>query len=436
MKQSIALGVAGLLLPAIAVCQADSVLQADTTAVRFQRPVSRIVLETAWAAADTQQRQPAAMVLRRPAWSSQAVLYQRMIRQRPTDPPPRIAIAAHRIPRPAAPPPTPAEDSTLRRQRAADFRVRAEAVSRIEAMPVARLHPSIAANLISELDSVGAGRVAAPPASSADSPAELEEYPEYVISLARAVVRLKDPRSVRALTFGGLATSREVQRFVAAQGREGLGALDTAFAASDATAPAVVSTWGYALAETPSRLAFEDSVYVYARIVLSAQYYPVAFAYAARHANLFDLMPELDSIAARAAADSALALAAAARVASRALAPALDSVGSAIAADWLARLRLRTGVLCMDEARLGAESCRAMLDATGSAARSIGDLTQVRQAMTQYLGLLDQAVSAGRMSVEAREGLKPVINGLLRASGDTRVRAPVARPDLRRPLVR
>lgn len=452
MRQSIRFAVLGLVLPTTAVCQVDSArlgvtrfptraLPAETTAVRFQRPVSRLVLETAWAAADT-QRQRGTMVLRRPAWSSQSVLHQRMIRQRPTDPPPRIAIAARRLPSPPGPPPSPAEDSTLRRQRAADFRVRAEALSRIEAVPTARIHPTIAANLISELDSVGAARLSAPPAVSADLPAELEGYAEYVISLGRAVGKLEaerhaagllvDPRAVRALALGGLV-SRENQRLVAAQGREGLGALDTAFAASDAAAPAVVSTWGYALAERPSRLAFEDSVYVYARIVLSAQYYPVPFTYAARHANLFDLLPELDSIASRAMTDSALALAAAARVASRALAPAL---ASASAADWLARLRLRTGVLCMDESRLGADPCRALLDATGSAARSMGDLAQVRQAMTQYSALLDQAVSAGRMSVEARESLKPVVNGLLRASGDRQVRAPVARPDLLRPLVR
>jgi hypothetical protein len=381
MRRSLALGALGLLLPAIVGGQVDStrvirdrfttrILQVDTTAIRFHRPVSRVVLETAWAAADTHRSQGTATVLRRPAWTGQAVLYQRILRQRATDPAPRVAIAARRIQRPAGPPPTPTEDSTLSRQRATDFRLRAEAVSRVEAIPAARLHPSIAANLISELDSVGAARLGAPPAAPADAPAEQEAYPEYIISLARAVVRLKDPRSVRALTFGGLVTSREVQRFVAAQGREGLGALDTAFSVSDATAPAVVSTWGYSLAETPSRLAFEDSVYVYARIVLSAQYYPVAFAYAARHAKLFDLMPELDSIATRAQADSALALASAARVAGRALAQWMDS--AATAADWVARLRLRTGVLCMDESRLGADSCRGLLDATSAAAGARG----------------------------------------------------------------
>jgi hypothetical protein len=439
MRKWIAPGVLGLslLAPAMALGQVDSAMiararlttrvrQVDTTAVRFRRPVSRMVLETAWAAADTGRRS-ASMVVRRPAWSSQAVLYQRLLRQLPTDPLPRIAVAARRlVPAAAVRPLTPTEDSALGRQLAADFRVRAEAVARIQAIPALRLHPTIATNLINELDSLSATRLATPPVAGPDSVDEQEAYPEYVISLSRAVARLKDPRSVRALALGGLVTSREIQRFVAAQGPQALGPLDTAFAASDATAPAVVTTWGYTLAAKPSKLRFEDSVYVYARIVLSAQYYPVSFAHAARQAKLFELMPELDSIVAR-AADSQPVVAAVARLASRRLASVRDS---ASAADWLARLRLRTGVVCMDESRLGPEVCRALLGATANATGSLGNTDAMRLVMTQYHGLLDAAVAARLMSPEASGSLGQLVNGLLRASGDRRRGPPGVRLDL------
>lgn len=435
----------GLLAPPAAIGQVDtamiararvmtSVLRVDTTAIRFRRPVSRMVLETAWAAADTAPRASGATVVRRPAWSSQTALFQRLIRQRPGDPLPRLAIAArHLIAGPGGRALTPSEDSTLGRQLASDFRVRAEAVARIAAVPALQLHPSIATNLINELDSLGAARLAAPPAATGpDSVDEQEAYPEYVISLSRAVVRLKDRRSVRALALGGLVTSKEIQRFVAAQGAQALGSLDTAFAVSDATAPAVVSTWGYTLASTQSGLKFEDSVYVYARIVMSSQYYPVSFAYAARNANLFELIPELDSIVAR-AADSQPVVAAVARATKRKLTPVRDSASSA---DWLARLRLRTGVICMDQTRLGPEVCRALLGATTNATRALGSLDLTRLAMTQYHGLLDAAVSARLMSAEAGGSLGELVNGLLRASGDRRRGPPGPRLDLHRLPIR
>jgi hypothetical protein len=341
-----------------------------------------------------------------------------MIQQRPDSPAVRIRVARHRLPRPAGPRTTAAQDTTIVRQQAPDFRLRADAIARIAALPPKEVHPLIVANLINELDSVGSAQLSVPPGDS-EAPEEQEQYPEYRISLARAVFRVardmsgsQKQSSVRSLVFGGLPVSREIQRFVADQGKASLGALDTAFAASDATAPAVVSTWGYTLAAMPSQLSFEDSVYVYARILLSAQYYPVAFTYSARHARLFELMPELDSIVSQGTAEGKPALAAAARVASRKLIPARDS---AKAADWVARLRLRTGVVCMDESRLGAETCRSLLAATTSAGASTRDPARLRQVMAEYERLLDQAVAAQSLSVEMREVLKQLVAGLLRA---------------------
>jgi hypothetical protein len=101
--------------------------------------------------------------------------------------------------------------------------------------------------------------------------------------------------------------------------------------------------------------------------------------------------------------------------------------------DWLARLRLRTGVVCMDESRLGVDTCRTLVGATTSASGSLGNLAQLRQALTQYRGLLDQAVSAGKLSPEERASLDLLVNGLLRAAGDRtgnrgRVMRPLTRP--------
>ena len=87
----------------------------------------------------------------------------------------------------------------------------------------------------------------------------------------------------------------------------------------------------------------------------------------------------------------------------------------------------------MDESRLGVDTCQALVGATTSASGSLGNLDQLRQALAQYRGLLDQEVSAGRLSPEARGSLDLLVNGLLRAAGDRsgirgRVMRPLARP--------
>ncbi len=341
-------GVIGVMLyPALLAGQIDSararlhsrMIRGDTTLLRAKNPVSRVVLETVWAATDTQRRQASDMVLRRPEWTSQKVLFDRLIRKRPNDPVPRVVVPARKIRGPqGARSVSVGEDTTIRKQRAADFRVRAEALARIQAQPPGQIHPSIATNLINELDSVGALRLTVAPIAAAEGPEEQEAFPEYVISLSRAVVRLKDPRSVRALALGGLATSREVQRFVAGQGPGGPGLARYGFRRERCDGAGGREHLGLRSGGKSSRLSFEDSVYVYARIVLSSQLYPVSFAYATRHAKLFELIPELDSISARATADTQPVLAAVARAASRKLAPVRTA---ATPADWLARLRLR-----------------------------------------------------------------------------------------------
>jgi hypothetical protein len=194
----------------------------------------------------------------------------------------------------------------------------------------------------------------------------------------------------------------------------------------------VVTTWGYSLSAKPSNLGFEDSVYIYARIVMSAQEYPVPFTYAVRHAQLFDLLPELDTLA-TVLGDSMPVAAAAARAASRALAPTL---ASATPGDWLGRLRLRTGVQCIDETRLSNEICRALLESTAAMARSIGNLSQIQQAAAQYRAQLNAVVGAKRMSPEVSGSLNTVLGGLLRAAGDPQAVRPIIRAEILRPVVR
>src|SRR5262245_12448666 len=137
MRRPFLLGLwAAALIPACVFGQVDSsriraarIVRLDTNVVRFQRPVSRVVLETAWAAADTQPTQASTAVIPRPRWSSQAVMYRKVARVRPGVQPERIQVVARRIPPRTARPTTADDDSTISRQRAADFRVRAEAVA-------------------------------------------------------------------------------------------------------------------------------------------------------------------------------------------------------------------------------------------------------------------------------------------------------------------
>ncbi len=394
-----------------AVVGAVALGRLDTTRVRVQRPVSRVVLETTWSTVDPGPAQASA-VLAKPRWSGDAVLYRRVAQPAGTTAAATagaIQVSGRRVPPRATQTVTARDDSTIVLQRAADYRVRAAAIARIDA---AAVHPTVAANLITELDSVGAARLRAGRMAGPELGAEEEDYAEYVVSLTRAVVQLRDPRAVRAVALGGLGSSRQAQRFVAEQGIEGLAVLDTVFAASDDAAPAAVTTWAMALAGSPSRLSFEDSVYVYARIVLAAQYHPVAFTHAARLASLFDLTPELDSLAAQ-TSDSLPAVAGAARAASRILA---DRSASAPARDWLARLRLRTGVLCMNAQRLGEGSCRELLDATVAASRGIGSQAARRQAAAQYQTVLDRTVRERRMSADTRARLLMLLDVLVRSA--------------------
>ncbi len=73
----------------------------------------------------------------------------------------------------------------------------------------------------------------------------------------------------------------------------------------------------------------------------------------------------------------------------------------------------------MDESRLGAERCRSLLEATGAASGSLGNLPSLRQAMLRYQGHLDQAVTEGKLSPDGRTAPESLVSGLLRAAGDT-----------------
>ena len=410
-----------------------AVMRVDTGRVRMTRPISRVVVEANWAAADTQAT--TVRTIRRPSWTGERVLARKVVRPGERQ---SVPLAVRRLPPRAGRAPTAAEDTTIVAQRSADFRVRSDALARIAVVRggPSRVHPTVAVNLINELDSVGVMRITPPTgAVGTDQDPEDEEYSEYVVSLARSVVRLDDASAVRAVAFGGLGTSREAQRFVARQGTAGLGALDTVFASSEALAPSVVTTWAYALADESKRLDYADSVHLYTRIVMAGQHHPISFAHAVRIAKLYDLAPELDSVAAR-VADSSPAAAATARVAARAVAA---QAAGASTADWLVRLRLRAGLLCLDDSRLGPDRCGRVIGALNEAAGTPGADAASAAAVQGALGRagqeLDAAVNEGQLAAETRGRLADLMT---RSGGGPRFRRALldARVRVRPVLVR
>ncbi len=364
-----ALGIAGALL---VVAAGQAAAQVDTTVRKapvLQHVSPALLHEITRYAPDTARRGPqlpARILIRRPVWVKDSLVAARFagpatapqqtpalqLRYRPVVPLKAVAL-------------TPAADSALQRQASPDWRLRSLAISRLGRLQPQAVHPRVVAALITQLDSIGVNRVNRLPALPSSATAgDREDYGEYVLTLSRAVVRLHDPRAVRAVATASLGTSQEAQRFVAAQGTASLPILDTTFALNGDASDAVIATWAYMLAASPSTLGAADSVFVYGRILLSRYAHPIPFLYAVRIAQLFELEPFVDTLS----RDSSGAIAGAARLAARDLE---RSAAGAHAAAWATRLRLYAGHVCAGTLDARRAACADLLASANQAAAAI-----------------------------------------------------------------
>ena len=181
-----------------------------------------------------------------------------------------------------------------------DFRARAAAVGALATLPTDSIPSDIRSRLMTLLDREGVAGARGESEITAQSPeVDAEEFGEYVIALTDLVLSFQDGHASRGIALIGIQTSRDAQQFVAAQGAAVLPLLDSVYVANPATAPAVVKTWGYALAAQPAGpLAHADSVRLVSRLLTVAPQQPIAFASAARAARFVDAAPALEKIGA------------------------------------------------------------------------------------------------------------------------------------------
>jgi hypothetical protein len=191
----------------------------------------------------------------------------------------------------------PSIDSVARLLDSPDFWARADGVSRLHRMEVASIPPTMISQVIALLEAE-AVKVAEDPSSAVDeSSTENEAYGEYLLALARAVLRFEDVRSLRGMALLGITTSKRAMQFVASQGAASLPHLDDAWALGAGMQGAVAQTWALMLGSYADRFTRDELVAVRRRIfgVLSTR--PLAFAWAAQLAPIPEAVSLLDVLA-------------------------------------------------------------------------------------------------------------------------------------------
>ena len=170
---------------------------------------------------------------------------------------------------------------------------RAQAVARLNLVPLQALPAGAREAMIRLLEREATGQVTYGETTGPDD----ETYAEYVVDLARGVLRLRDPSAVRGIAFLGIETSRAAQEFIAARGAAAIPVLDEVWAAKERARPAIITTWGYTLASTTNGLDAEDRAVLLGRIIRAAAAYLIPTARAARTASLITLLIPLRQIA-------------------------------------------------------------------------------------------------------------------------------------------
>jgi hypothetical protein len=169
-----------------------------------------------------------------------------------------------------------------------DWRVRADAMNRLNSLTLTELPASFRSKAIALLEREGT--------SSAGSEAG-EGYGEYVIAVVEGVLRLNDPGAVRGMALVGINTSRNAQEFVAAQGGMALVPLDEAWQ-DENSREAVGETWALMIVSFAGRLTADERLQVIRRILSARGADAQAFTNAVDDAALGAAVPVVEDVAA------------------------------------------------------------------------------------------------------------------------------------------
>lgn len=265
-----------------------------------------------------------------------------------------------------------------------DWRVRSDAVSRLNLMPLSDLPATVAPKLTALLE-----REALQP----DLPANVESegYGEYEIELVHGVLRFRDPASLRGMALLGIHTSREAQEFVASHGAASLPYLDQAWATQPLARGSVVTTWALMLGRFAHTLSRDERLQIQARLLAADA---INFAWAAVTVPMPEAVPILEATA---AADPLEIVRNRAQTALTQLRPLRDALSSQ---DLAARLREWLDALCSaaQGARRGTcESLTNLLDdvRTHLAAGRTGS---AKNAFEAFANRADSAMQQGELT--------------------------------------
>lgn len=157
-----------------------------------------------------------------------------------------------------------------------DWGVRYGAVIELDKLPVSSLPDGIRTQLIGLLQSEALAPDKGPP------PGEGEEYGEYVIDLSLLVVKLDDPRAIRAVALLGIQMSLDAQEFLAKQGPAALPALDESWEGSETSRTSIMNTWGFLVTAAPGNgMTKTDVAGILRRMLAGADSAQVGFSAAA-----------------------------------------------------------------------------------------------------------------------------------------------------------
>lgn len=272
-----------------------------------------------------------------------------------------------------------------------DWRIRSEAVGRLNLLPVEKLPGSYAATILPLFDHEALFSHQRGPRG--------DGYGEYLIHLVQAVLRINDPRSLRGMALLGIQTGRGPAEFVAQRGAEAIPYLDEAWVRDTLGRFSVVRTWGRMLGPYGHVLGRSDSIAVMVRLLRAAREQPQGFTRAAEIAQLVETLPLVERIAGAPGHDIVRRRAEQVATQLRALRDSLP------APDLARRLAIWVVAVCDASRSAGGGACGKLRTLSGDAANMIRTVG-VRGADAALQALAeegDRAFREGILDAAARE---------------------------------